>query len=83
MRVTHIDQKKKGCFHIQGPIHKETNIFKDTNIQITFKPLNKISKYFTENIPIQNNLLCSGIYELSYQTCQQVYIEETSREIAT
>lgn len=69
-RVTNINNKRRIAFiYTSPPIRKLTNMFKGTNIQITFKPVNTISRYFTENKLPQNNLHCSGIYEISYQTC--------------
>lgn len=57
------------------------NTFKDTNIQITFKPANKIGNYlnnYSKQIEYTKN---SGVYELTCHTCKNSYIGQTSRDL--
>ena len=59
-----------------------TNLFKQTNIKIALKSNNTISQIFrpkaTNSTPIYNK---SGIYKLTFKTCQHVYVGQTSRNL--
>ena len=59
------------------------NIFRNTNIQITYKPDTKISKFLTSNKEMPNKILNSGIYELICQTCNYAYVGQTSWDLHT
>jgi hypothetical protein len=74
-----ITQRKKRIVTYTGP-HVRTlmNIFRNTNIQITYKPDTKISKFLTSNKEMPNKISNSSIYELICQTCNYAYVGQTS-----
>jgi hypothetical protein len=59
------------------------NTFRNTNIQITYKPDTKISKFLTDNKELPNKISNSNIYELICQTCNYAYVGQTSRDLQT
>jgi hypothetical protein len=65
-------------------IRKITKLFKNTNIKIAFRTNNTIDKILNNN---NNNKINkydkSGIYKLTCQTCQKVYIGQTGRTLHT
>jgi hypothetical protein len=75
--------KKWATFTYYSPkIRKLTNLFKHTNINITFKSTNIIQKY-TKPKTLDKNQDCnmSGIYRLTCNTCKMSYIGQTSRNV--
>jgi hypothetical protein len=67
-----------------GPaIRKITNIFKNTQLCIAFRPTNTIGKHIRECNEPQNALLRSGVYEIRCNTCNLKYIGQTSRDVIT
>jgi hypothetical protein len=77
-------QKIRVAVTYTGPyIRTIMNIFKDTNIQITYKPTNKIGNYVTSHNKQIENIINSGIYELTCHTCKNSYIGQTSRDLNT
>jgi hypothetical protein len=60
-----------------------TNIFQNTNVQITYKSVKKLGNYLTSCKKPTNNIQNSGIYELMCQTCRYSYIRQTSRDLHT
>ena len=65
--------------YVSQQIRKITNIFRHTNVKITFKCNNKISQPMKPNIdnytPYYNR---SGIYKLTCNTCKLAYVGQTS-----
>ena len=63
-------------------IRKITNIFKQTNVKITYKTNNTILQLTrpTTNTPIPPHVN-SGVYALTCNTCKQVYAGQTSRSL--
>jgi hypothetical protein len=77
-------RKKRIVVTYTGPhIRTLMNIFRSTNIQITYKPDTKISEFLTSNKELPNKMLNSGIYELMCQTCNYAYVGQTSRDLHT
>ena len=77
-------RKKRIVVTYTGPhIRTLMNIFRSTNIQITYKSDIKISKILTSNKELPNKMLNSGIYELMCQTCNYAYVGQTSRDLHT
>lgn len=76
-----IQQKKRVTVSYTGPyIRTLANIFKNTNIQITYKPVSKLENYLTSGQKLPKDIKNSGIYELICQTCKHSYIGQTSRD---
>jgi hypothetical protein len=65
--------------YYSSTIRKITNLFKHTDIRISFKNNNTVSQIFRTK---QNNKTPeynkSGIYKLTYKICQHTYIGQTS-----
>ena len=65
--------------YVSQQIRKITNIFRHTNVKITFKCNNKISQPMKPNTdnytPYYNR---SGIYKLTCNTCKLAYVGQTS-----
>jgi hypothetical protein len=80
-----ITQRKKRIVVTYTDPHVSTliNIFRNTNIEITYKPDTKISKFLTSNKEMPNKILNSGIYELICQTCNYAYVGQTSSDLDT
>jgi sulfur relay (sulfurtransferase) DsrC/TusE family protein len=57
-------------------IHKITNIFKHTNINIAFPATNTIYKQLSDKIN-QNKINSNGIYKLKCNTCNNSYAGQT------
>ena len=72
--------KKWVTFKYFSPIIRRiTNLFKDTNLNIAFKPYNTIRQQLTEKGDNNNP---SGIYKLQCNTCKDVYIGQSGRAIS-
>jgi len=68
-------QCKKRWFNFTyyGPaIQKVTNLFRQTNLQIAFRPTNTIYQQLSQKGTTNNNP--SGIYQLKCNTCKEVYV---------
>jgi len=77
-------QCKKRCinFTYYGPaIRKVTNLFRQTNLQIAFRPTNTIYQQLFQKGTTNNNP--SGIYQLKCNTCKEVYVGQSGRPINT
>ena len=73
------DNKKWITFKYFSPIVRRiTNLFKDSNLNIAFKPFNTIKQQLTEK---KDNKNPSGIYKLQCNTCKDVYIGQSGRDI--
>ena len=57
-----------------------STLFKDTNLKIAFKPHNTTQQQLTKK---KNNTNPSGIYRLQCNTCKDVYIGQSGRDINT
>ena len=68
--------------YISPQIRKITNLFKHTNVRISFKCNNKITQFLkpntNNNIPTYNKC---GIYKLTCNTCKLGYVGQTSRSL--
>jgi hypothetical protein len=64
-------------------VRKITNIFKNTQLHISFCPTNTILKYTKEIGMMQKDLEKSGIYEILCHTCGLKYVGQTSRDLIT
>ena len=80
-RIRKTAWEKMGYIHILQPTIKEENIFKDTPIQIVFKPINTLSHLTKEWGNTRNESEQSGVYKLTYHTCGMAYIGQTGREL--
>jgi hypothetical protein len=70
--------------HSSLHIRKVTNLFKNTNVKVTFKSNNTIAqltKPHTTTIPSPTLHDMSGIYSLTFNTCKQAYVGQTSRSL--
>jgi hypothetical protein len=63
-------------------IRKITKLFKNMNIKVAFRTNNTIDRILGNNYAI-NKYDKSGIYKLTCQTCQKVYISQTGRNLNT
>jgi hypothetical protein len=74
-------KKKWVTFTYHGPsVHKVTNLFKHTNLKITFRPTNTVYQQLSQK---SNNTNTSGIYQLKCNTCKHSYIGQSGRPITT
>jgi hypothetical protein len=62
-------------------VHKVTNLFKNTNLNIEFRSTNTIYHQL-QNRPNHEPSKLSGIYTLQCMTCNKSYIGQSSRTIA-
>jgi hypothetical protein len=74
---------------LQPKIRKLTNIFKQTNLNITYRATNTVAEQTRQKIQPENNKTDStqdhkksGIYKITCRTCNQEYIGQTNRNIA-
>jgi hypothetical protein len=61
-------------------IHKITNLFKSTNLNIAVQMCNTIYNQLRDRTP-QNKINSSGIYKLKCKTCNKSYVGQTGRSI--
>jgi K+ transporter len=61
-------------------IHKVTNLFKCTNLNIAFRTRNTIYSQLHDRTP-QNKTSSIGIYRLQYETYNKSYVGQTGRTI--
>jgi hypothetical protein len=77
------NNKKWAIFEYSNPIiMKIPNIFRNTNLKISFRPCNttqNILKTYPETTNTYNN---SGIYSLQCNTCKRHYVGQTGRNLA-
>jgi hypothetical protein len=68
-----------------GPyIRSISNLFKQANLQVTYKTTNRIAKLLrTQPRHNKNDYENSGIYSLTCATCHLTYIEQTGRNLKT
>ena len=75
------DNKKWVTFKYFSPvIRRISNLFKETNLKIAFRPHNTIQQQITKK---KNNINPSGIYSLQCNTCKDVYVGQSGRDINT
>jgi len=70
--------------HSSPHLRKITNLFKNTNVEVTFKSSNTIpqlTKPHTRTIPSPTPHDMSGIYSLTWNTCKQAYVGQTCRTL--
>ena len=75
------DTKWATFSHSPPHVRKITNLFKNTNIKVTFKNNNTIAQLTkppTTTIPSPNPHDMSGIYALTCNTCKHAYVGQTS-----
>ena len=74
---TQTQRKKWTTFtYFSSLIHKVTNLFKSTDLNIAFRAYNTIYNQSCDRIPL-NKPNCSGIYKLQCRTCNKSYIGQT------
>ena len=74
----HDNKKWKTIKYFSPIVRRITNLFKDTNLNIAFKPFNTIKQQLTEK---KDNKNPSGLYKLQCNTCKDVYIGQLGRDI--
>jgi hypothetical protein len=57
-------------------------LFKDTNLKVAFKTTTTVGKLLSDN-HTTNKYEQSGIYKMTCQSCQKVYIGQTGRNLIT
>jgi hypothetical protein len=73
-------EKEMGHIYL-SLIHKVTNLFKRTNINIAFRASNTIFNQLHDRTP-RNKTNSSGIYRLQCKTCSKSDVRQTGRSIA-
>jgi hypothetical protein len=70
-------------FKFYGPrIRKITNIFRHTNLTVSFKTNNSLLNVLNTRQHKDNNIYAhSGIYEMVCQTCNRAYVGQTDRKL--
>ena len=68
------------CTYHSPLTYKFTNLFKNTNLNITFLTINTICKQLCDRMP-QNKINSRGIYKLKCKTCNNSYVGQTGRWI--
>jgi hypothetical protein len=58
---------------------KGTNIFKNTNLKISYRVNNTIQNILKTRIPNNDKYKKSGIYSLKCNTCNKYYIGQTGQ----
>jgi len=75
--------KKWVTFSYQNPlIRKITNRFKHTNLNIALRATNTMHQQLTGKI-VKTSTNSSGIYRIKYNTCNNSYVGQSDRSIAT
>jgi len=80
------DKKWATFTHSSPYVRKITNLFKNTNVKVTFKSNNtvaQLTKPHTTTIPSPAPYDMSGIHLLTCTTCKQAYVGQTSRPRTT
>jgi hypothetical protein len=79
-----LDTKWATFTHTSPHVRKITNLFKNTNVKVAFKSNNTIAHLTkppattsSDPTPYDN----SGIYAVSFNTCKQAYVGQTSRSL--
>ena len=81
-RETQTQHKIWSTFTYSSPlIHKVTNLFKRTNINIAFRPTNTIFYRLQCHHP-NNRFQDSGIYRIQCNTCNRSYVDQSGRSIS-
>jgi len=82
-KETEQENKQWSTFTYYSPaVRTITNIFKHTNLRIAYKATNTIKQQTTNhrnNNSLNHNK--SGIYKITYRTCNKAYIGQTSRPL--
>ena len=60
-----------------------TNLFRRTDLKITFRTKNTIGKLLTPKIPTQDPYSLSGAYKLTCPDCNKAYVGQTGRRFST
>ena len=76
--------RKWACFTYVG---KETsyvtNIFRRTDLKITFRTTNTLANLLTHRIHTQDKYSQSGVYKLTCPDCHKTYVGQTGRQFST
>jgi len=79
--LTQTQRKKWITFTYYSPlIHKVTNLFKSTNLNIAFQACNTTCNQLCDKTPL-NKINSSRIYKLQRRTCNKSYAGQTGRLI--
>jgi hypothetical protein len=81
--VAPVDRKWVTFTYFNPQIRQIANIFRNTKLQIAYRPTNTLSKYFMTSTPPVKDLQKSGVYEITCHTCNQKYIGQTSSDLHT
>jgi len=75
--------KKRIKFSYHSPlIRKITNLFKHTNLNIALRATNTIHQQLADKI-VKTSTNSSGIYKLKCNTCNNSYVGQSERSVAT
>ena len=79
--LTQTQLKKWITFTYFSPCtHKVTNLFKNTDLNVSFRTCNTIYNQLCDRIPL-NKINSSGIHILQCKTCNKSYVGQTGRLI--
>lgn len=73
-RTNKTDKKWVPFTYFDPDIRKITNIFRNTRINIPFRPTNTFKTYITDTNKTQNDLQKGGVYEITCHTCDLKYV---------
>ena len=74
-------RKKWITFTYHSPlVHKVTDLFKSTNLNVAFRTCNTIRNQLCDRSP-QNKMNSSGIYRLQCNTCNKLHVSQTGSSI--
>ena len=77
--TTNNNNRKWAIFEYSNPIIRKINIFKNTNLKISFRPSNTTQNIFKTYPETTNTYNNSGIYSLQCNTCKRHYVGQTGR----
>ena len=80
--IERTEQKWVSYTYNESYTRRITKLFKSTNVRISFKVNQTLGKMLNHKHNI-NSYEQSGIYKLTCQRCQQVYIGQTGRKLLT
>jgi hypothetical protein len=78
------NNKKWVTFKYHSPLaRKITNVFKNTDLQITYLATNTLWQILNINKKHMNKYSASGIYSLKCSTCNHIYVGQTGSDVKT
>jgi hypothetical protein len=76
-KSTETKTKKWAIFTFHSPIIQVINIFRDTNLKITFRTNNTLQSILNTRQHNKNTYTQSGVYKVVCHTCSNSYIGQT------